>query len=153
MHCGWIVFWPTAPFISLASCCCKPRNEVSCPWRKCGRAFWRCKIHRGWSYSPSIYIWLPHWGCSGPLCPGLYPQLQLLFTGISLQIPPNRLLLLLTTFQERLSMRWRKTQRSWGGYVAILLGTAIFVMSWLAKLLKVLTNHRNPTLGWVRGES
>lgn len=40
-----------------------------------------------------------------------------------------------------------------GGYVAILLGTAIFVMSWLAKLLKVLTNHRNPTLGWVRGES
>lgn len=50
----------------------------------------------------------------GPLCPGLYPQLQLLFTGISLQIPPNRLLLLLTTFQESLSMRWRKTQRSWG---------------------------------------
>lgn len=40
-----------------------------------------------------------------------------------------------------------------GGCVAILLGTAIFAVSWLAKLFKVLTNHKNPRLDCVLGGS
>lgn len=63
-----------------------------------------------------------------PLCPGLYPQLQVLVTGIALQVPPNRLLLLLTTFQERME----KISGVLGGYVVILLGTALVASQSLA---------------------